>query len=45
LREKAKTTENLMPTIIEAVDCGATVGEVCQIFREVFGEYRDPGMI
>lgn len=31
---------NLMPPIIEAVDTYATLGEVCDTLRSVFGEYR-----
>jgi methylmalonyl-CoA mutase N-terminal domain/subunit len=33
--------ENLMPHIIEAVTAGATVGEICGIWRRVFGEYGE----
>jgi methylmalonyl-CoA mutase N-terminal domain/subunit len=31
---------NLMPPIIEAVEAYATVGEVCDVLREVFGEFQ-----
>ncbi|MCL5981932.1 MAG: methylmalonyl-CoA mutase family protein [Firmicutes bacterium] len=40
LRIKAQTDENLMPTIVEAVKAYATLGEICGILREVFGEYQ-----
>jgi methylmalonyl-CoA mutase N-terminal domain/subunit len=33
--------ENTMPYIIDAVRAGATVGEVCHLWRRVFGEYRE----
>ena len=33
-----------MPFCIEAVKDRATVQEICDIYREVFGEYRDPGL-
>ena len=33
---------NLMPVIIAAVKADVTLGEVCDVFREVFGVYRDP---
>jgi methylmalonyl-CoA mutase N-terminal domain/subunit len=33
--------ENLMPYIIDAVTAGATVGEICGIWRRVFGEYGE----
>ncbi len=36
----AQGTDNLMPPIIEAVKCYATLGEMCDTLREVFGEYR-----
>jgi methylmalonyl-CoA mutase, N-terminal domain len=36
----ANTTENLMPHLIHAVECYATLGEICDAMREVFGEYR-----
>jgi len=42
LREKAQGTENLMPYIIEAVKVYATVGEIANVFREVFGEFDEP---
>jgi methylmalonyl-CoA mutase N-terminal domain/subunit len=29
-----------MPAIIEAVKAEATIGEICDALREVFGEYR-----
>ncbi len=40
LREVSKTSENVMPAVIEAVKAKATVGEICNVWREVFGEYR-----
>jgi methylmalonyl-CoA mutase N-terminal domain/subunit len=40
LREVSKTDTNVMPTVIEAVKAGATVGEVCDVWREIFGQYR-----
>ena len=30
---------------IQAVRDGVTLGEVCDIFREVFGEHRDPAYL
>ncbi len=39
----AKKGENLMPFIVEAVREYATVGEISDVFRDVFGVYRDPG--
>ena len=39
LKEKSNSNENLMPYLIHAVKSHATLGEVSDIFREVFGEY------
>ncbi len=36
----AKSSENLMPTILDAVRSYATLGEICGVLRESFGEYR-----
>jgi methylmalonyl-CoA mutase N-terminal domain/subunit len=41
LADRARTGENLVPAIIEAVLAGATVGEVAGRLREVFGEHRE----
>jgi len=40
LKDCAKGTDNLMPPIMEAVKCYATLGEVCDTLRAVFGEYK-----
>jgi methylmalonyl-CoA mutase N-terminal domain/subunit len=40
LREVSKTDENVMPAVIEAVRAKATIGEICDVWRNVFGEYR-----
>lgn len=39
LESAAKGTENLMPIIIEAVENYATLGEIANTLRKVFGEY------
>jgi methylmalonyl-CoA mutase, N-terminal domain len=36
---------NLMEAVLEAARREATLGEICRIFREVFGEYRDPAEV
>lgn len=41
LHDAADRDENLMPTIIDAVKAYATLGEICGVLREVFGEYRE----
>jgi methylmalonyl-CoA mutase N-terminal domain/subunit len=40
LRRAAQGTENLMPYILDAVRVYATLGEVCDTLRDVFGEYE-----
>ncbi len=40
----ACSEENLMPLFIEAVEAGATLGEICTCLREVWGEYRSPSI-
>jgi len=40
LKRAAQGTDNLMPYILEAVRSYATLGEICSVLREVFGEYR-----
>ncbi|MGH7740496.1 MAG: acyl-CoA mutase large subunit family protein [Candidatus Eiseniibacteriota bacterium] len=42
LSRAARGSENLMPAILEALKSRATLGEVCDTLREVFGSYR-PG--
>ncbi|MCR8745805.1 acyl-CoA mutase large subunit family protein [Romboutsia lituseburensis] len=39
LRNACNTTDNMMPYIIEAVESYATLGEICKVMREEFGEY------
>jgi methylmalonyl-CoA mutase N-terminal domain/subunit len=41
LRKAAEGTENLMPHIYEAVKAYATLGEICDALREVFGTYEE----
>lgn len=43
LREAAKGMENLMPYLIDAVKTYATLGEICGVLREEFGEYKQSG--
>jgi methylmalonyl-CoA mutase, N-terminal domain len=42
LRKAAVAKENLMPPIIDAVKAYATVGEICNALKDVFGEYEEP---
>lgn len=40
LKEKAFSDENLMPYILDAVKAYSTLGEICNVLRDVFGEYE-----
>jgi methylmalonyl-CoA mutase N-terminal domain/subunit len=40
LKSVIERGENLMPPIIEAVKCYATIGEICGIMREKWGEFK-----
>ena len=42
LRRAAEGDENLMSIILEAVKTYASLGEICGVLREVFGEYKAP---
>ena len=44
LGEACSGNTNVMDYIIDAVKSHATLQEVCDVFRNVFGEYRDPGI-
>jgi len=44
LGESAQRDDNLMHPIIDAVKAYATEQEICDVFREIFGVYRDPGV-
>ena len=44
LHRVAEGTENTMPAIIEAVKAYATLGEIMEVFRSVFGEYMEPAV-
>jgi methylmalonyl-CoA mutase N-terminal domain/subunit len=45
VRAAARGGVNLMPPMIAAVHAQVTVGEISDVFREVFGVYRDPAWI
>ncbi len=42
IRKAAEGTDNLLPHILAAVKAYATVGEVCDALRDVYGEYQEP---
>ena len=41
IKKIAATDENLMPYIFDAVKVYATIGEICDVLREVFGVYKE----
>lgn len=41
LHDAADKNQNLMPTIIEAVKAYATLGEICDVLRKVYGIYKE----
>jgi methylmalonyl-CoA mutase N-terminal domain/subunit len=43
IRKASQDEENLMPHIINAVREYATIQEICDLWRDVFGRYSDPG--
>jgi len=45
VKEAARGTANLMPPILAAVEAYATVGEISDALRRVFGEYRAPSAL
>jgi len=44
IRSACKKGDNVMPHCIEAVKALATEQEICDVYREVYGEYQDPGL-
>ncbi len=40
LRKVSLDNKNVMPAVIEAVKVNATIGEICNVWREVYGEYK-----
>jgi methylmalonyl-CoA mutase N-terminal domain/subunit len=44
LKEAAQGTGNLVPPMLEAMRAEVTVGEVCSVLRDVFGDYREPAI-
>ena len=40
LRVGTQNDDNMVPLILRAVECYATLGEICAVLREAFGEYQ-----
>jgi methylmalonyl-CoA mutase N-terminal domain/subunit len=45
LRDAAQGEENLLPSIMDAVKVYCTMGEMCGVLRQVFGDYQPPSVI
>jgi len=45
LSRAAEEEQNTMPFIVDAVRAYATLGEITDVFRDVFGEYQEPNWI
>ncbi|MBD3227128.1 MAG: methylmalonyl-CoA mutase [Candidatus Lokiarchaeota archaeon] len=45
LRKVCEKEENVMPAVMKATRAGATVGEVCDVYREIFGVWTPPIVI
>jgi methylmalonyl-CoA mutase, N-terminal domain len=44
LKKTAQSKQNVMPVLVECCKSYCTVGEMAGVFREVFGEFREPSM-
>ena len=42
LRKASEGTENVLPHVVKAVRAYASVGEICDVWRDVFGEWEEP---
>jgi methylmalonyl-CoA mutase N-terminal domain/subunit len=45
LRRTTEQGGNTMPAIVEAVKARVTLGEICDVFRAVYGEYRESAVL
>jgi methylmalonyl-CoA mutase N-terminal domain/subunit len=45
VRAAAESGENVMPPLVTAVKALCTVGEISDVYRQAFGEYRDPAWL
>ena len=43
IRQACANDTNLMPLLLDAGRADCTLGEICHVFRDVYGAYRDPG--
>jgi len=45
LRDACQGSDNLMPYILDAVNAYCTLGEICDVMREAFGEYQEQPVV
>jgi methylmalonyl-CoA mutase N-terminal domain/subunit len=45
VRAAATSGENLVPYFVDAVDANVTLGEICDVLRDVFGTYRSKEVV
>ena len=45
LRRAGERADNTMDRVVDCVRASATVGEICDVFRSVYGEYKEPAII
>jgi methylmalonyl-CoA mutase N-terminal domain/subunit len=45
IRQACKGNDNIVYPIVDAVKADVTLGEICEVFREEFGVYRDPAFV
>jgi methylmalonyl-CoA mutase N-terminal domain/subunit len=45
LEDVCRSTDNVMPAMLEALDAEVTVGEIGDVYREVFGDWDTPAVI
>ncbi|MEK7873798.1 MAG: methylmalonyl-CoA mutase family protein [Chloroflexota bacterium] len=41
LDRAARGADNTMPAFLECVESHATIGEICDVLRKVWGEYKE----
>jgi methylmalonyl-CoA mutase N-terminal domain/subunit len=42
IADACRSGQNLMPVLVEAVKAGVSLGEISDVYRRVFGQYREP---
>ncbi|MEW5848621.1 MAG: methylmalonyl-CoA mutase family protein [Myxococcota bacterium] len=45
IKKACQSDENVMPLLVEAAKADCTLGEICNVYREVWGVHRDPAYL